>query len=103
MLLPQLALVPEPGREPREYFSAPVQDVWLEIGFGAGEHLAWQAENHPGIGIIGVEPYVAGMAKLLARIAPLAPLGGEGQGEGAPIKGARGGATSASTPRTRAM
>jgi len=43
-------------------------DVWLEIGFGGGEHLAWQAEHHPEIGIIGAEPFVAGMAKLLSRI-----------------------------------
>jgi tRNA (guanine-N7-)-methyltransferase len=44
--------------------------VWLEIGFGAGEHLFWQAESHPETGIIGVEPYIAGMAKLLAKLAP---------------------------------
>src|SRR5258708_5068294 len=54
-LLPRLALNPAPGRAAGEYFSPVVQDVWLEIGFGAGEHLAWQAENHPQIGIIGVE------------------------------------------------
>ena len=49
--------------------TAPVTDVWLEVGFGAGEHLAWQAEAHTQIGLIGAEPYVAGMAKLLSRIA----------------------------------
>jgi tRNA (guanine-N7-)-methyltransferase len=76
-LLPQLALNPTPGSAAGEYFSLKVQEVWLEIGFGAGEHLAWQAENHPQIGIIGVEPYVAGTAKLLAKIAPLFPVGGE--------------------------
>jgi tRNA (guanine-N7-)-methyltransferase len=83
-LLPRLALVPEPGHAAQEYFSPPVRDVWLEIGFGAGEHLAWQAENNRETGIIGVEPYVAGMAKLLAKLNSLAPFGGEGQGEGAP-------------------
>jgi tRNA (guanine-N7-)-methyltransferase len=82
-LLPRLALVPQLGRAAGEYFSRPVQDVWLEIGFGAGEHLAWQAENHPQIGIIGVEPYVAGMAKLLAKLSSPAyggahAVGGEG-------------------------
>ena len=46
-----------------------VTDVWLEVGFGAGEHLAWQSQAHPDVGIIGAEPYVAGMAKLLARVA----------------------------------
>ena len=42
--------------------------LWLEIGFGAGEHLAWQAERHPGIWMLGAEPYRAGVAALLARI-----------------------------------
>jgi tRNA (guanine-N7-)-methyltransferase len=67
-LLPQLTLAPEPGRDPRSYFDAPLGDVWLEIGFGAGEHLAWQAEHNPAVGLIGAEPFVAGMAKLLSKI-----------------------------------
>jgi tRNA (guanine-N7-)-methyltransferase len=69
-LLPTLALKPEAGRDPREYFApGSISDVWLEVGFGAGEHLAWQAQAQPAVGIIGAEPYVAGMAKLLSRIA----------------------------------
>jgi tRNA (guanine-N7-)-methyltransferase len=68
-LLPRLTFNPEPGRGPREYFPSEVADVWLEIGFGAGEHLAWQAAARPEVGIIGAEPYVAGMAKLLSKIA----------------------------------
>src|SRR5262245_8194004 len=69
-LRPRLMLVPEPGRARRDYFSDPgrAEEVWLEIGFGAGEHLAWQAAAHPEVGMIGAEPYVAGMAKLLAKI-----------------------------------
>jgi tRNA (guanine-N7-)-methyltransferase len=69
-LLPSLTLRPEPGRDPRSYFSGrKLGDVWLEVGFGSGEHLAWQAEHYPDIGLIGAEPYVAGMAKLLSKIA----------------------------------
>jgi tRNA (guanine-N7-)-methyltransferase len=68
-LLPQLALELEPGREPKNYFAAPVEDVWLEIGFGAGEHLLWQVEHHPRVGFIGAEPYVSGVAKLLSKLA----------------------------------
>jgi tRNA (guanine-N7-)-methyltransferase len=69
-LLPILALTPQQGLDPREYFEqGSVTDVWLEVGFGAGEHLAWQAQAHPEVGLIGAEPYVAGMAKLLSRIA----------------------------------
>jgi tRNA (guanine-N7-)-methyltransferase len=68
-LLPELALTLEPGRDPKRYFPSPVDDVWLEIGFGAGEHLLWQAEHHPNVGLIGAEPYIAGVAKLLSKMA----------------------------------
>ena len=44
------------------------QDLWLEVGFGAGEHLAAQALAHRRTAIIGCEPYVNGVAALLARI-----------------------------------
>lgn len=67
-LLPRLLIVPECGRAPQEYFGAPVKEVWFEIGFGGGEHLAAQAEANPDIGMIGAEPFVAGMAKLLSKI-----------------------------------
>lgn len=46
----------------------PPDGVWLEVGFGAGEHLVWQAEQHPGVGLIGCEPYLNGVAKCLAHI-----------------------------------
>ncbi|MEM9210589.1 MAG: tRNA (guanine(46)-N(7))-methyltransferase TrmB [Pseudomonadota bacterium] len=43
-------------------------DVWLEIGFGGGEHLAHLAEIHPDVGLIGCEPYVNGVAMMLGKI-----------------------------------
>ena len=45
-----------------------IDTVWLEIGFGGGEHLAHQAELHPHINFIGAEPFINGVAKLLALI-----------------------------------
>ena len=42
--------------------------VWLEIGFGGGEHLVHQAGLHPEVGLIGAEPFVNGVAMALARI-----------------------------------
>jgi tRNA (guanine-N7-)-methyltransferase len=42
--------------------------LWLEIGFGGGEHLAAQALQHPTIGMIGCEPYIDGVASLLAHL-----------------------------------
>jgi tRNA (guanine-N7-)-methyltransferase len=73
-LLPTLSLAPVAGRDPRSYFPSPaegeaVSDVWLEVGFGAGEHLLWQAAQHPRIGLIGAEPYLSGVAKLLSKLA----------------------------------
>lgn len=44
------------------------QDVWLEIGFGGGEHLASQAIGNPDTAFIGAEPFVNGVAKLLVAI-----------------------------------
>ena len=67
-MLPKLLLVPELDRDPRTYFPAPVDDVWLEVGYGAGEHLLWQARTNPRIGLIGAEPYISGTAKLLSKL-----------------------------------
>jgi tRNA (guanine-N7-)-methyltransferase len=49
-------------------FAAPVDGVRLEIGFGGGEHLIAEARACPQLGFIGCEPYVNGMAKILAQI-----------------------------------
>jgi tRNA (guanine-N7-)-methyltransferase len=65
-LLPRLRV--DPDADPRSLFGRPVDRVWLEIGFGGGEHLAEQARIHPGTGFIGCEPFVNGMAKLLATV-----------------------------------
>ncbi len=44
------------------------RDVWLEIGFGGGEHVIHQAAQNPDVGIIGCEPYINGVAMLLGKI-----------------------------------
>lgn len=44
------------------------RDVWLEIGFGGGEHLVGQAGRNPDVGFIGCEPFIEGMAKALTGI-----------------------------------
>jgi tRNA (guanine-N7-)-methyltransferase len=69
-LLPQLAIaLPEHGLlDPTALFARPVVQTWLEIGFGAGEHLAEQAEQHPDIGFIGCEVFENGVARLLGEI-----------------------------------
>ena len=42
--------------------------VWLEIGFGGGEHLVHQALQNPDVGIIGCEPFINGVAMLLGKL-----------------------------------
>jgi tRNA (guanine-N7-)-methyltransferase len=42
--------------------------IWLEIGFGGGEHMVHMARSFPDVGIIGCEPYINGVAMLLGKI-----------------------------------
>jgi tRNA (guanine-N7-)-methyltransferase len=70
-LLPRLRLdldTPAP-RQVRDLFPVPVGQAWLEIGFGSGEHLLWQAEQHVDVGLIGCEPFINGVASLLGTVA----------------------------------
>jgi tRNA (guanine-N7-)-methyltransferase len=69
-LLPRLRIDIEQAApaDLRELFPATPVDVWMEIGFGGGEHLLSEATRRPDIGFIGVEPFVNGMAKALAGI-----------------------------------
>jgi tRNA (guanine-N7-)-methyltransferase len=69
-VLPRLAI---PGDAPAladlpALFPTPVREVWLEIGFGGGEHLVWQAKAHPDVGFLGCEPFEDGVIKLLSAI-----------------------------------
>jgi tRNA (guanine-N7-)-methyltransferase len=69
-LLPLLALdlsAPAPA-DLQMLFPVPVADVALEIGFGGGESMIAQACEHPHTGMIGVEPFINGMAKALVVI-----------------------------------
>lgn len=69
-LLPQLQLtLPSAGTvNPPSWFAATPQEIWLEIGFGGGEHLAAQAAQRPDCGFIGCEPFRNGVASLLDHI-----------------------------------
>ena len=68
-LLPKLIIELDESKTliPTELFKKSSK-VWLEIGFGAGEHLVAQAEKYPDINFIGCEPYINGVAKLLSEI-----------------------------------
>ena len=70
-LLPRVALKkPVEGEilEPNRLFGIEPREVWLEIGFGGGEHVAELAKKYPDVGIIGAEPFMNGVASLLAHL-----------------------------------
>ncbi|WP_420563180.1 tRNA (guanine(46)-N(7))-methyltransferase TrmB [Thalassobaculum sp.] len=70
-LVPRLVPVetsPANATDPKGWFPQAPRAVWLEIGFGGGEHLAWQAQNNPGVALIGCEPFVNGVASLLRHL-----------------------------------
>ncbi len=69
-MLPRLRLnLEEPASDDlRTLFAQEVEDAWLEIGFGGGEHLLAQMKERPRTGFIGVEPFINGMAKLVSAL-----------------------------------
>ena len=70
-LLPHLSLPVDDAEmmaDPESLFDQNVRALWMETGFGGGEHLAWQAEQSRDVGIIGCEPFVNGVAGLLSYI-----------------------------------
>ncbi len=70
-LLPRLAIdLTRPIADLTCFFARKPAEVWLEIGFGGGEHLVAEAEANPGFGFIGCEYFENGLAKTLALIEP---------------------------------
>ena len=69
-LLPRLEIaLPGDGKlDPQTLFPHKPKQIWLEIGFGGGEHLAEQARSNPDVGLIGCEVFLNGIATLLAQV-----------------------------------
>jgi len=68
-LLPKLSVpLSVDSLAPSSLFDPSTKQVWLEIGFGGGEHLIAQAQANPDVGLIGCEPFINGVAKLLAEV-----------------------------------
>ena len=67
-VVPGLEIAPDDTRRPIDpgtLFERPVREVWLEVGFGAGEHLLEQAAANRDVGLIGCEPYVTGVVRMV--------------------------------------
>ncbi len=67
LTLPQVTREDNPARAPITNPFAP-KPLWLEVGFGGGEHLVHMAARYPQVGLIGCEPFVNGIAMLLGKI-----------------------------------
>ncbi len=70
-LLPRLRIaLPESTQhiDPASFFDSKFDEIRLEIGFGSGEHIAAQAAANPGVGFIGCEVFVNGVASLLRYV-----------------------------------
>ena len=54
--------------DPAGLFAFAPRAIWIEIGFGAGEHLAAQAAANPDVGFIGCEPFLNGVARMVRHV-----------------------------------
>jgi tRNA (guanine-N7-)-methyltransferase len=64
--LPRIA-IPDGRIDPTALMSG-ASEVWLEIGFGGGEHMAAQAALRPDVLVLGAEPFLNGVASALRHI-----------------------------------
>ncbi len=66
--LPGVTVEENPARTPLDLARFQDKPLWLEVGFGGGEHLVHMAATYPQVEIIGCEPFVNGIAMLLGKI-----------------------------------
>ena len=81
MTLPRLRFPEARAADPPGAFATRPQALWLEIGFGGGEHAQALAEAHPHAGLIACEVFENGLCSLLSRLVP------EGAEDTAPLPG----------------
>nr|WP_239002749.1 tRNA (guanine(46)-N(7))-methyltransferase TrmB [Rhodovastum atsumiense] len=68
--LPRLRFDPAQAGTPLAAFSSPVSALWLEVGFGGGEHALAQIAAHPHAALIACEVFENGLCSLLSRVVP---------------------------------
>lgn len=78
--LPRLD-IGEGAANPAAAFGEPVGEVWVEVGFGGGEHAEGLLALNPGVGLIAAEVFENGLCSLLSRLV------GEGEEASAPLPG----------------
>jgi tRNA (guanine-N7-)-methyltransferase len=68
--LPRLVFAPERAADPSAAFSPRPRELWLEVGFGGGEHALAQIAAHPDVGLIACEVFDNGICSLLSSLVP---------------------------------
>lgn len=66
--LPGVSSAENPERAPIDLAWLEGRPLWLEIGFGGGEHMVHQAVANPEVAFIGCEPFINGVAMLLSKM-----------------------------------
>jgi len=74
LALPRLRLSEAQATDPAAAFDPRPGQLWLEVGFGGGEHAEALAAAHPEAGLIACEVFEPGLCSILSR---LVPEGGE--------------------------
>jgi tRNA (guanine-N7-)-methyltransferase len=81
LTLPRLAFPSARAATPLAAFAPGLRDLWLEVGFGGGEHALAQTATHPDAALIACEVFDNGICSLLSRLVP------EGEEAAAPVPG----------------
>ncbi|BCK75428.1 tRNA (guanine-N(7)-)-methyltransferase [Acetobacter aceti NRIC 0242] len=68
--LPRIRFPEDKASDPKAAFDTQPEQVWLEVGFGGGEHVLSQIEMHPSVGYIASEVFENGLCSLLAPLFP---------------------------------
>ncbi|MDQ2803546.1 MAG: tRNA (guanine(46)-N(7))-methyltransferase TrmB [Pseudomonadota bacterium] len=68
--LPRIAFHPEQAANPLAAFGPCPRELWLEVGFGGGEHTLAQVTANPEAGLIACEVFANGICSLLSRLVP---------------------------------
>jgi tRNA (guanine-N7-)-methyltransferase len=67
--LPRLRFDLDRAGEPMAQFPGEIDELWLEVGFGGGEHALAQIAANPRAGLIACEVFEIGLCSLLTRLA----------------------------------
>jgi tRNA (guanine-N7-)-methyltransferase len=69
-VLPRLRFADDAVAAPAEGFAIAAAEIWLEVGFGGGEHARALAAAHPHVGLIACEVFENGICSMLSALVP---------------------------------